>query len=96
MPEPRKGGPVMPQSMASSGDNTPMPMVRRFQMRLFVSSDSYSSTAGSNLWMNSSRLSSQPGGRSSGMPPMRMQLSVIRAPQYISNRSSTSSRSRKQ
>jgi hypothetical protein len=44
MPEPRSMGPVKPRLSARSGVTTPMPTVRCFQMRLSVSSVSYSST----------------------------------------------------
>ena len=44
MPEPRSIGPVKPRFSARSGVTTPMPTVRCFQMRLSVSSVSYSST----------------------------------------------------
>ena len=38
MPEPRSIGPVKPRFSARSGETTPMPTVRCFQMRLSVSS----------------------------------------------------------
>ena len=44
MPDPRSIGPVKPICRARSGDTTPMPTRRCFQMRLSVSSVSYSST----------------------------------------------------
>ena len=44
MPEPRSIGPVKPSCIARSGVTTPMFTVRCFQMRLSVSSVSYSST----------------------------------------------------
>ena len=44
MPEPRSMGPEKPSCMARSGVTTPMFTVRCFQMRLSVSSVSYSST----------------------------------------------------
>ena len=45
--------------------------------------------------MNSSTRSVQPGVRSKGRPPIRMQFSVSRAPQYSSKKSRICSRSRK-
>ncbi len=80
-PEPRSGGPVRPHSIASSGEITPMPTVRRFQMRLFVSSAAYSSMHGSNLSTNAASFPSHCGVTSYGCPPIFMQLSVRRAPQ---------------
>jgi hypothetical protein len=38
MPEPRSIGPVNPSASARSGETTPMPTVRCFQMRFSVSS----------------------------------------------------------
>jgi len=43
-PEPRSIGPVKPSASARSGDTAPMLTVLCFQMRLSVSSVSYSST----------------------------------------------------
>ncbi|MNC85611.1 hypothetical protein D3C83_12210 [compost metagenome] len=59
MPEPRSIGPVKPSASARSGETTPMPTVRCFQMRLSVSSVSYSSTYCGNRSVKSSMKSSR-------------------------------------
>jgi len=51
-------GPEKPSCRARSGDTTPMPTVRCFQMRLSVSSVSYSSTNLGKRSVKSSRKSS--------------------------------------
>ena len=64
MPEPRSIGPVKPSCSARSGVTTPMLTVRCFQMRLSVSSVSYSSTqAGKRSVKSSMKSSSEPGAR---------------------------------
>ncbi len=61
MPEPRSIGPVKPSCIARSGVTTPMFTVRCFQMRLSVSSVSYSSTqAGKRCVKSSMKSSSEP------------------------------------
>ena len=65
MPEPRSIGPVKPRFNARSGVTTPMLTVRCFQMRLSVSSVSYSSTqAGKRSVKSSMKSSSVPERRS--------------------------------
>ena len=54
MPDPRSIGPEKPMFFARSGETTPMPTVRCFQMRFSVSSVSYSSTRPGNLRQKSS------------------------------------------
>ena len=61
MPEPRSMGPVKPMFLARSGDTTPMPTVRCFQIRLSVSKVSYSSTyLGKRLVKSSMKSSKEP------------------------------------
>ena len=61
MPEPRSMAPVKPSAIARSGVTTPMFTVRCFQMRLSVSSVSYSSThAGKRATNASMKSSSEP------------------------------------
>jgi hypothetical protein len=62
MPEPRSIGPEKPSAIARSGVTTPMFTVRCFQMRLSVSSVSYSSTACGKRRVKSSMKSSRPAG----------------------------------
>ena len=52
----------------------PMPFVRSSQMRLCVSSSSYSSIFEDMMSQNWRTFLSQPGGRSSGSPPIRIEL----------------------
>ncbi|MCY1299855.1 hypothetical protein D9M68_797840 [compost metagenome] len=61
MPEPRSIGPVKPICSARSGLTTPMSTRRCFQIRLSVSSVSYSSTYfGKRLVKSSMKSSSEP------------------------------------
>ena len=73
-PEPRSGGPHSPSEVASSPEMTPMSRVRPTQIRLLVSSSSYSSSLGSIRSQNALTFLSQPVGMSSGRPPMRIEL----------------------
>ncbi len=83
-PEPRSGGPVSPQSMASAAEITPMPMVRTIQMRFLVISRSQSAILAGSCSTNDRQRCSQSAVTSYGWPPTRMQFSVSRAPQYSS------------
>ena len=60
--------------MASAAVMTPMSFVRSMKMRLLVSSCSYSGSFCSCTSQNASTFLSQPGGTSTGWPPMRMEL----------------------
>lgn len=71
MPEPRSIGPVRPFCSARSGVTTPMPTRRCFQMRLSVSSVSYSSTYFGKRSVNASMKSSS--------EPERVSLSAASA-----------------
>ena len=51
-----------------------MLLVRSSQMRLWVSSSSYSSSFSDMMLQNASTFLSQPTGMSSGSPPMRIEL----------------------
>ena len=81
--------------MASSGLRIPTPFVRPIQMRLTVRRSSYSFSRDGKIFTKWRTRSTQPRGRSSSNPPMRIELYVSRAPQKASNRSRIISRSRK-
>ena len=93
-PAARSGGPVTPISTHRSAFRMPTPIVRSFQMRFSVRRSSYSSTRAAKGSAKSRTFWIQPGVRSSRRPPIRMQWSVSRAPQYSSKRSRITSRSR--
>ncbi len=60
--------------MASAAEMTPMSFVRSMKMRLLVSNCSYSGSFCSCTSQNASTFLSQPGGTSTGWPPMRIEL----------------------
>ena len=93
-PEPRSIGPVAPSTFASSAGRRPIPIVRRLQIGLSVSSASYSSTLPGILCVKLSSISRKRGVASANTPPGRMYDVCIRKPEISSNMSAIVSRSR--